>query len=361
MNDTLIPYNLYARILKNIPEDKIGSVSSFLDIANIPYNENAISSIYAYFFDPNEDHQLGHTFLNALNDLLDDDIFMSDFEVTREKSTIGGGRIDILLEEDTKDPVKKIVIIENKIYHTPENPFDDYLNSYSGNNTTGVILGLKKIDAHNKFKSITHKELINSVSNRVGEVIDEVPAKYLIILQDFMYHMKQFDKRMEAKSYEFIFNEGDNINKLLDLQAEIFYDVVEQIKEGAEASGWKHSRTSGWEQAISTTDDLYVLYFHLEGLFSKHELELKLHIKGTDNVEIWNGQDYHKRTNDVADLHHIVLVDEPSKDIKYAHTASKKYKIENYEELRNFTQKVEHILTNEWNPLLEKFKTNFRF
>jgi hypothetical protein len=304
---------------------------------------------------------MGHTFINALNDLLEVDIKMPDFEVSRERGTYNGGRIDILLEEKTKESQKKIIVIENKIYHSVENDLDDYLNTFNGHYVTGIILGLKKYNIHDDFISITHHELINAVKNRIGEEMEKAPAKYLIILQDFIYHMKQFDNRMEDQSYQFMFNEGINIGKLMELQDKMFYDIVDQIKKAAEICNWQHSRTSGWQQAITTSDGVYVLYFDLSYLFSKHEFDMILWIKGKGNIDKWNNQPYYKKTEDFAESTYIKLAGDPMEGKKEIKTAWKKYSINNYSQLKHFDDIVEKALNEDWNPLIGKFNFNFKF
>ena len=140
---------------------------TFFDIAGISHNENAWSDIYAYFFAPNNPHNLGKTFIDCLIRLIKEknnhthrfDLpeSVSNVNVYREVATKKDGRIDLLIFADDN-----AIIIENKVYHNLTNDLGDYMQLVQnyGNKRIGVILTLNPIHVSNdRYVNITHHEL----------------------------------------------------------------------------------------------------------------------------------------------------------------------------------------------------------
>ncbi len=161
---------------------------TFLDIAGITHNENAWSDIYAYFFDPNNPHNLGMTFLNCLISLIKEkDNHTHRFDLpesvsnvnvyrevattkdTKDKATEKDGRIDFLIFADDN-----AIVIENKVYHNLSgNDLDDYMKSVEayGDKRVGVILTLNPIHVSNdRYVNITHRELLDKVGNSIANM-----------------------------------------------------------------------------------------------------------------------------------------------------------------------------------------------
>ena len=148
---------------------------TFFDIAGISHNENAWSDIYAYFFAPNNPHNLGKTFIDCLIRLIKEknnhthrfDLpeSVSNVNVYREVATKKDGRIDLLIFADDN-----AIIIENKVYHNLTNDLGDYMQLVQnyGNKRIGVILTLNPIHVSNdRYVNITHHELLDKVGNSI--------------------------------------------------------------------------------------------------------------------------------------------------------------------------------------------------
>lgn len=163
--------------------------STFFDIAGISHNENAWSDIYAYFFDTNNPHKLGRTFIDCLINLIKEKRKTNsgfDFpepicnvNVYREVAT-KDGRIDLLIFADDT-----AIIIENKVYHNLSgNDLSDYMNlvhSY-GVKRVGIILTLKPIHVSDcRYVNITHLELMESVCKNIADKPCDDFCKLIIV------------------------------------------------------------------------------------------------------------------------------------------------------------------------------------
>src|SRR5690554_1082514 len=139
-----------------IPQIK-GNPTTFLGIARQPHYENVLSNIYAFFFNPNAEHGFQDLFIMSLLDCINssspgqskDFSDFSDFTIETEFSTNKGGRIDLLLKNDTS-----AIIIENKIYHTLNNNLKDYWSTIINRiedetRVIGIVLSLKEFSDTN--------------------------------------------------------------------------------------------------------------------------------------------------------------------------------------------------------------------
>jgi len=333
------------------PNDK---TYSYLDIMGMTYNENVISNLYAFFFNPKEDHKLELTFLNALDSSLGLNLNITDFEVYREYHTSQGGRIDIVLKENTSEDISTVVVIENKIYHTVENDLDSYLLSFSENKTIGVLLTLSGIEVHKNFHTISHRDLLHSVKKQLVDKLDVMPSKYLILLQDFIFHINNMDNKVEDSLYEFMFDEGINIQKVLAVQDNVFEDIVSQIKKAAELVGWSHNRTSGWYQSIKSHDKVYTLYFGLQSIFASRKFYVELYIYSNTAVKKEEKIEFNNSSQNFAQTHNIIL-EKAYDGNKQFKAASKIYSINSVENLKSFDELSYSILKKEWMPLIDTF------
>ena len=127
-----------AEVAKYVPSKK--EITLFSLGARGHY-ENPVSDLLAFFLNPSEDHGLKTIFLESLLECYHGGKWtLEDFgaiSIQREETTEKGNRIDILIRAKNW-----VLIIENKIYHIANNPFDDY------------ELHAKKLDEKNLFKAL---------------------------------------------------------------------------------------------------------------------------------------------------------------------------------------------------------------
>lgn len=214
---------------------------TIMDIAGIDHLETKWSSIYAYFFDPNEAHGLGTLFYDSLSDIIlqkcsDKKLQLNDFSVEVEvpaKDKEGTTKfIDILLTDG-----EYAVIIENKVYAHLYNPLETYWDSIEieQEKKCGVVLSLNKINAekHNpNFINITHEKLIKQIEKNLFKHYHKAEPKSLLFLQDFIQNIYNLKNMIDDSILKFYYK-GDNhlkINKLVQTRNDIINGLSEQIE-----------------------------------------------------------------------------------------------------------------------------------
>lgn len=159
---------------------------TFLEISGYPHYENVCSNILSFYLDPEREHNLSNLVLKSLLACCGLELELSNISIEREVPT-NKGRIDLVIESDSH-----IVAIENKIFHSPENPFQDYeekINELAdGRDCIFFILGLRVENSPKlgKFSSITYPQLFNNIKINLGNYIQSSNNKYLIFLTEFI-------------------------------------------------------------------------------------------------------------------------------------------------------------------------------
>ena len=231
----------YSNFLNSdIPEFDIPR-KSFLECSGLNYKELVNSNLLEFYFNPDEQHKFGDLFLQSLISFLDDKTRVNvedkfeKVEVVREQST-ESGRIDLLIygymEED--EDVKSVIIIENKIYHSIGNPFDDYWSSVkdvSNKYKVGVLLTLKPEKTPKNFINITHLQLIDRVLKNIGSRISDSDDRHLLFLKDYKLTIDNLTKPPKMDdTLKFMFDNGRKITDLIELQKESFLNIKKQSK-----------------------------------------------------------------------------------------------------------------------------------
>lgn len=268
--------------------------TTVFDIAGFPHYENVVSNIYAYFFDPNKEHGLGSLFLDSLQELINTDFRFTSPEVLREKTTKKGGRIDLVIQDADKQD-KKVILIENKVYHWVHNDLDDYYNSYKALKMKGVLLSVSPIKTgHKEFVNITHDQLLNKVFANLGLLLLSVPEQSLYLLKEFSKNLKNFVMSHEIRSYyEFYQRNYSAIGQVQKLQStleEHVWSQIGRVPELLKGMGLKLGGTSSSRlRYFLTTKTEHVYFTVFPHVLDKREpsihLVVELQKKGVKLVE----------------------------------------------------------------------------
>ena len=223
-----------------IPQIK-GNPTTFLGIARQPHYENVLSNIYAFFFNPNAEHGFQDLFIMSLLDCINssspgqskDFSDFSDFTIETEFSTNKGGRIDLLLKNDTS-----AIIIENKIYHTLNNNLKDYWSTIINRiedetRVIGIVLSLKEFSDtnHRHFINITHIQLLSKIMDNIGLYLLEASDKYLVFLKDLHQNIINLShKIMNEADFNFFFHNQEKINQLVSYKNQITSHLKKEIE-----------------------------------------------------------------------------------------------------------------------------------
>lgn len=191
--------------------------------------ELTISNLYAYFLDPNpkEPHGLDSLFLDALQEIIKKhdkiiELNQSNIRVKREQKTTNNF-VDLIIEDG-----KSAIIIENKLYASLYNDFDDYFKSFKYDNKIGVVLAINSVSkVHENFISISHQELCEEIQrqflikNESLQLTERQKENFFTFIENLKSHYKIVDN-LEQK-VEFI---DKNIEQIRNLN-QILLDVKE--------------------------------------------------------------------------------------------------------------------------------------
>jgi len=196
---------------------------TFLGIAKQPHYENVLSNIYAFYFDINEVHGFKDLFISSLLELIRANGVeekgvsfegFCDYNCDTEYTTKKGGRIDLLLKNDSQ-----AILIENKIYHHLNNDLNDYWDTIKlgDDSKIGIILSLHRIPKihHTGFLNITHLDLINTIMKNVGDYLLNANPTYLVFLKDLYQNtINMSTKTMQQKDIDFYKEHRDEIHNV---------------------------------------------------------------------------------------------------------------------------------------------------
>ena len=198
---------------------------TFMEIAGYPHYENTCSNILAFFIDPAESHGLGTLVLDTLASAVGIDVaersMSSNVSVGREIGTDAGNRIDILITSD-----EHVILIENKIHATANNPFGDYAayldRVADGRNKRKILLTLYPTSSGSNwdFTNLTHGEFVGQIRSLLGHYVSNANARYLTMFLDFLNTLENFQRgsRMNQEFVTFLAERNADVRNL-------FYDL----------------------------------------------------------------------------------------------------------------------------------------
>lgn len=210
---------------KKLP-NRIERPQTFMEIAGYPHYENVCSNFLAFFLDPEGPHGMGSLFLGALLNSVGaeggEEGFGGNVSVEREVVTEAGNRIDILLKTDSL-----AVLIENKIFASVANPFDDYAAYLDGlkDDAGGayekekILLTLYPSGEGTKweFKNVTHAAFASAVRSSLGHHVSEADTRYLTLMLDFLNTLEYLGEgtRMNQEFVKLLAERSDEIEKFM--------------------------------------------------------------------------------------------------------------------------------------------------
>ena len=207
---------------------------TFMEIAGYPHYENVCSNILKFYFQPDNPHGLSDLCLKALLLLVSDYEPQSNVTVEREVTTQAGNRIDILIRSDTH-----LIAIENKIYHSAVNPFQDYefflQQQRAHRKLVMFLLSLYPQSNQNLygFIPIQYADFFSNLRPLIGEYISKANTKFLISFTDFIETIENLTRGTSMdQSIISLFNErGQEISSLLGEVAKFKAEMRNKVSE----------------------------------------------------------------------------------------------------------------------------------
>lgn len=237
----MINYQLILDCIKELPQ-KEPRKPTLLEIAGNPHRENRINNLLAFYFDSrkNDHHGLDDLFIRSLLESVGSADFnyskSAILNISTEFVTAQKNRIDIVIELEDH-----VVAIENKIFHSANNPFDDYQNflekRFTDKPKTFVLLGLRKVSlpSSNEFKSISYDDFFTKLkTNLTKEAYSKNGSPYhisfvnelILTISNLVRH-----QTMDKKDLEFLNNNSVEIRQVAGLLNEFFEKVKKRLDE----------------------------------------------------------------------------------------------------------------------------------
>lgn len=221
-----------------------GEGGNIFEICNISTRETSISSVLAFFLDPGEVHGFGDLFLKSLLECIEcgfsvDEVEFSDIEVETERFIKGeteGGRADIWIEGSIEDK-HFAIIIENKIYASENNPFEeiynkflkDVNNEYSAFCKT-ILLSPFKGNQDDKFIRLLYSTWFEKIRNNPRIHGPEANGKYFYLAQDLFKSMDKIMKNTDISALGSVLGDKyEDMLKVLRL-TEIIFNFRKEAK-----------------------------------------------------------------------------------------------------------------------------------
>ncbi len=203
--------------------------------------ENPITDILSFFLDTNGQHQLGDTVLKALIHCLPKEYHSIDSSLIdspeREVTTQSGKRIDLLMESSSW-----VLILENKIYHQQNNPFDDYesftqeqrnVSRFSDKKVLFVLLSLTGETMPTGWFGVSYTSLVSALKNELSEHFFSASMnKWTLLLREFILHLERlvYKPTSNSEKTDFILNNLSCIKRLHETKLQVIKEYHQYLQ-----------------------------------------------------------------------------------------------------------------------------------
>lgn len=181
---------------------------TLFDVGARGHWENPISDLLSFFMNPDAEHGLGGWFLESyLLCTRSSKCAVQGAIIHREYPT-KSGRIDLLIEGNDW-----VLIIENKINATVQNPLDCYESSAKQMGKKTIVLSIlsPRVEGESNWKPITYQEFLTALESRTpASSTSQPPTKWLSFANEFILHLKNLiSKSTPMTEEQFTFAEAN--------------------------------------------------------------------------------------------------------------------------------------------------------
>lgn len=241
MNNIISSYQHFQTLLGNAKKfKKQPREKSFFDTAIRNHYENPTTELLEFFINPQEVHELGDVFWKGLSDVISSEIELSYEQslgqietIERECVTHNGSRIDLVIETDLY-----LLLIEAKIYHSQNNPFEDYelyaKKRAKDKNILGFILSISGKSEAKNWIGISYQQLVNAIRPYLAQQMLTNPInKWNLFAREFLLHLESYYQiqNLDMNRVQFIFENYQDIQALQKLRTNTIKEVVENISQ----------------------------------------------------------------------------------------------------------------------------------
>ena len=217
---------------------------TLFDVGTRGHFENPTTELLSFFLNSNKSHGLENCFFDGLQDVIASKGFDKGIgtlaSVETEVSTAKGNRIDLLLETE-----EALIIVECKIYHQQNNPFDDY-TSYAEQRIKNskkdsekalvkLVLCLDGNVSKNLWRDgwhgVSYQKLVEAIEPHLSKALLVNPYnKWGLFAREFLLHLKELDNMGEISKAEVEFLK-ENIEAFTNMNAYIYDNLMPKIGE----------------------------------------------------------------------------------------------------------------------------------
>ena len=205
------------------------------------YYENAASDLLAFFLRPDAEHGFGTLFLSTFFECMG----MANSKITeltgatvaREVRTRNDNRIDLqILGGDW------CLIVENKIWAIPDNPFEDYEThaksfGFGEHQTSFAILSPSGESNRTRWKGIKYSDYFAALRRRLGEALFDAPhSKWHLFAREFILHIENelYNPTMKDEQAAFVEKYEDQIKEAITLNSDYRVFLQARLKQKLE-------------------------------------------------------------------------------------------------------------------------------
>ncbi len=210
---------------------------TFFDTAIRNYYETPTTELLSFFINSDQIHSLGDVFFLGLIDSIENqnisvenlgNINSIHTEVTTDKKN----RIDLLIETDNG-----VILIECKVFHKQNNPFQDYENFIRGKfpnkQIIKLILSPDGISEIKDWTGLSYQKLAKAIKPILSNASFDKPYnKWQIFALEFLLHIEKYgEKLMTEETINFCIENLQKISELADIRENFYLEIVRVIKE----------------------------------------------------------------------------------------------------------------------------------
>lgn len=216
---------------------------NLFDVGTRGYFENPTTELLSFFLNSANHHGLDHSFFRGLESAIAKKNILSSlgtFEsVETEVVTQNGKRIDLLVETDTA-----LIVIECKIYHHQNNPFDEYTAFGNGRISKNTQHSAPKtliklvlcLDSNvgvdlvaGGWYGISYNELVQYIETELSQTMFNNPYnKWTLFAREFLLHLKGLNTMTEINKDELSFL-TENLSEFAQLSEYIYSNLMPKI------------------------------------------------------------------------------------------------------------------------------------
>ncbi|MFH4732010.1 PD-(D/E)XK nuclease family protein [Vibrio diabolicus] len=239
--------------IKSIPVDEESEPTIF-SIGSRGYYENPTTDILAFFCNTNAAHGLDDLVLNALlscSDQLQSLDSMLIESPQREVVTSTGKRIDLLLESQ-----EWVIVLENKVFHQQNNPFEDYESFIKGGLHQGRFEGKKAIFVvlsptgtveQANWVGVSYPQLILSIKQQLADHFLNKPLnKWTVLLREFLLHLESIMAKpsLSKESIDFVLDNLSEFKAAQRLQEKAIKAYQQSLLQELQSTLGRNLRTT---------------------------------------------------------------------------------------------------------------------